>query len=286
MESKQQDPGGETGAAEESTDWSGCLFASMMLIGGVVFLAGVVIALVLFALELLNDESDSGPIQLPIVSEADARELADSLAAATEQQDVCYGWVLEVVSPDLSQSHVEGGSSDGPDTGVDPAACPRWLNLSVYIEYTAEDDEAEDAVGILIESSTGETFGHADLELLGLSEQDLLGAEDDAALIRAVAGLPLLAAERGLGPPVIAQPHTTRPPSADRPTGTPGSDFWRTRGWTLVGLLLLTGLGLAAVPICVWGSESSTPPDQSGDAETGGETAEPSPTARDDPPTK
>jgi hypothetical protein len=180
----------------------------------------------------------------------DATELAAVLADATETQDVCYGW--RVTLSDQSSSGPDGTTS-GSNAGVgeSPITCSRWILFTAYITYTSEASEAQDSATFGIESNLPDAPDRGDLEDVGVSERALLSDRDDLTIINAVSALPLLAAERGIAPPVELEPNTAELPASDRPTGTPGSD-WLRQNWTALGVaavLLLLGIAMGALAV-------------------------------------
>ena len=89
-----------------------------------------------------------------------------------------------------------------------------------------------------MESNLRDPPTRKDLLDLGYSDSDLVSDEDDTALFEMTGALPLLAAQRGNAPPVPFETPSAVP-DGDRPQGSPGSDFLRTR-WPL--LVLCVGL--------------------------------------------
>jgi hypothetical protein len=187
---------------------------------------------------------------LPILEEGDAVELANKLAEATEEQGVCYGWVVNVQDDGGSLSGVDTGSSLGPGRSPFDPSCAPYVVFVADLHYTSETSEAADRATYSIESNLP-GFEARGLDSLGISGSSLLGDKDDLVVANATALLPGLVAEQGLAPPIpIEEAPGTTIPDADRPTNTPGSDRLRTYwpAFTFAGLLLLGGvvwLGLA-----------------------------------------
>ncbi len=179
----------------------------------------------------------------PILDEADAAELAQALAEATEEQDVCYGWEVQVDDQGGGLSGIEGGSSQGPGRLLDPASCARYAVLLGRVTYTSEMSESEDSAQIGIDSNLSRPPTVDDLAGLELDASDLLSETDDISLIDMVGALPLLVAEHGEGPFIAFEPRTEPLAPGDGPTGTPGSDWLRTFWW----LLALGALGVLAL---------------------------------------
>jgi len=201
----------------------------------------------------------------------DAVALADALAEATEEQDVCYGWnvvinsqqyetppealaALGTPSPaptmlDRSAGHM--GSNAGPGIRVQDLGCERWVEFSARLVYTGEYSESEDSASYEVNSNFT-NFSADDRSLLGVDEQALLGDNDDTAVYTATSALPLIVADKGLAPHITAEPNATPLPAADRPTGSPGSDVLRSDPFLLAFLALLAvgGLGWLAY-LCI-----------------------------------
>ena len=169
----------------------------------------------------------------------DRVELAQSLADATSETGVCFGYELRV-----SGSGTTGGdeslSSGGPNVAVDemPAAsCPRGrLRLEVSLRYTSESSESEDSASYYVIASgldgaqrAGSTAALKDLT--GVDDGALLGDQDDLALRNLTAALPLLLGDAA--PAEEAQPAAAAP-NGDRLTGSPGGDWMREKGVTVV----------------------------------------------------
>jgi hypothetical protein len=179
---------------------------------------------------------------LPILEPADATELAQALAEATDDQDVCYGWEVQVTD--------YGGSADGTDAGsslgVGPTAieteCERWVVFLAAITYTSELSESEDSARFDVRSNVAGAPTSGDLVKWGISSGGLLGGNDDQVVANATLLLPALMAEKGLAPPITLEANTQALPSGDRATGTPGSDWMRKYG-AAVGMATLTLIG-------------------------------------------
>ena len=187
----------------------------------------------------------AAPAQAQILAPEDAAELAQSLAEAKEDQDVCYGW-RAVIDDENGSVAEDAGSSLGPGdaTGLTGPECPKYVFLSAIVDYTSELSEAEDSASWSIESNLGRPPTVGELAGLGFRADDLLGEEDDEVLANAVGALPLLVADHGEAKAVGFAPGDLPPEQAGRPTGSPGSDFLRER-WApllLCVFLLLGGL--------------------------------------------
>lgn len=165
-----------------------------------------------------------------LLEEGDAVELANKLAEATEEQDVCYGWIVNVDDQDRG-FFTDDGSSLGPTTSpTDPTCTPSVVFVADLI-YTSELSESTDSASIRVESTLpGFQLTGDDFAPFGVNGRALLGDNDDVALVNAVSALPLLVAEAGLAPPVQPEQTTGTIPAADGPTGGGGSDRLRTYG--------------------------------------------------------
>ena len=182
------------------------------------------------------------PAQAGIVSPEDAAELAQALAEAQEEQDICYGWN---VTNNFASSSDVGSSTNGPGVALValPNTCPKGaVILQGSISYACSSCESSDSASVSI-ASTGLANPPTvdDLKGLGLKAGDLTGDDDDTTLVNIVNALPLLVADRGNAPYVEYEQATTVP-AADHATGKPGSDLLRD-SW--LGLLFFGGLVLA-----------------------------------------
>ena len=180
---------------------------------------------------------------VPIFDEPDAIELANTLAEALDDQDVCYGWIVSVQDDDGTFSGTDQGSSLGPGRDPRETACAPSVIFVADLHYTSELSESGDSARYRVDS-TLPGFDTSDLSSLGVSSRGLLGANDDLVVRNAVALLPALVAEQGLAPAIVAEETTGTIPDADRPTGTPSSDTLRTYWpvYVLTGLVAAAGL--------------------------------------------
>ena len=226
----------------------------------------------------------AAPAHAGIMSPEDATDLAQSLADAQEEQEVCYGWD---VGNNFGAGSDIGSSIGGPNAALLDVAgtCKRGVVLLTgSIDYSCDSCEASDSASVSIQAS-----GMAnpptvdDLEDLGLKAGDLTGDNDDTTLFNMVNVLPLLVADKGNAPYVEYEPATTVP-ATDRATNKPGSDFLRDNWIWLLLCGALTALGpiyyfykRAQVP-----KSKRTPRDESDDESD--ETAEPASTASQPPP--
>lgn len=189
---------------------------------------------------------------VPLLDEGDAVELANKLADATEEQDVCYGWSVDIQDDDGTFSGVEQGSSFGPARSPFDPECNPYVVFTAQIHYTSELSESADSADYAVRTNlAGLDIGS--LGGLGVSDAGLLGGDDDLVIANATALLPALVAEQGLAPPVPIEETSGTIPAADRPTNTPGSDTWRTH-WPLfafTGLLVVGGLVWMAMAFSV-----------------------------------
>lgn len=193
-----------------------------------------------------------------ILALEDAQELANTLADAQAEQDVCYGWWI---SNDFDFSADMGSSSGGPGAiptgrlGTPPAPgnCERYVLLTGSIHYACESCEDSDSADVEIESNLVPAPTTKDLEDLGLGAGGLTGDNDDVTLINMVGALPLLAAQSGAVPALAAEIPASVP-AADVPTNAPGSDFLREAWLKLIVFLLL----LACGPVLWWYKRGQT----------------------------
>lgn len=174
---------------------------------------------------------------------ADADELASVLAEATEDQDVCYGWAVQV--DDAVAGRADSvGSNFGAGQPLSSGECRKSVQFNAYITYTSESSESEDSASYDVVSSQGGPT-RADLDSLDIDFGGLTGEDVDAVVGKAVAALPLLAADKGMAQPIEAAPETGAAPADAQLTDDPGSDWWRNHGGTTLwggGLLLAGGI--------------------------------------------
>lgn len=187
----------------------------------------------------------SPAVALPVLEKADADELVTLLAEATEEQDVCYGWRIQVSDEGGVSSGVDLGSSLGLDKG--PESCARFVQLVGQIRYTSETSESADSASWRLETNIPTGPRTPDLERAGYSADSLVGARDDVSLFNATLVLPLLTAEAGAAPPIVAEPDAQPVAPGDMPTGRSGSDWLRQNGGVLAagGVVVAAGLGWA-----------------------------------------
>ena len=185
---------------------------------------------------------------VPILDNADATELAQALAEATEDQDVCYGWKVTVYDYGGGSDGVDEGSSLGVGQSANQAECPKWVVFEAILTYTSPASEAEDSATFSVRSNVPGGPSSTDLREAGISEAGLLGANDDQVVADATLLLPALMAEHGLADPIALEANTQPLPAGDRATGTPGSDWLRQYGAAVAvaGLTVAGGLGWAA----------------------------------------
>ena len=170
------------------------------------------------------------PLERALLEEGDAVELANKLAEATEEQGVCYGWVVSINDQDRGYFG-EQGSSLGPSTSPTEPACKPSVVFVAELLYTSEMSESSDSATIRVDSTLpGFSLTGDDFAPFGVNGRALLGENDDVALVNAVSALPLLVAEAGLAPPVQPEQTTGTIPAADKPTGGGTSDRMRNYG--------------------------------------------------------
>lgn len=222
---------------------------------------------------------------LPVLEEADAAELAQALADATEAQGgVCYGWAVQVADGSGGPSGLDVGSDKGPGVPVDRAICPKYVELQAGIEFTCESCESEDSSNLLIDANFAGAPTKDDLDDLGFSGGDLTRDDNDVVLTNMVGALPLVTASNGAAAPVPGpdEAEADKPAAGDVPTGTPSTPDWLREHWlALVFFGLLAGGGVAWLVRLrsadrLTGSDISTPGEQS-DLSTPGEQVDRSP---------
>jgi hypothetical protein len=203
------------------------------------------------------------PAQAGIVSPEDAAELAQTLAEAQEEQEVCYGWN---VTNNFSTSSDVGSSTGGPGVplAATQGACPKGaVILEGDIDYACGSCDSSDSASVSISSGNlANPPTVDDLEGMGLKAGDLTGDKDDTTLVNMVNALPLLVADRG-NAPYVEYEQTTTVPAADHATDTPGSDLLRD-SW--LGLVFFGGLVLAGPGFFLYKRSQRPPPPQEHDA--------------------
>ena len=198
----------------------------------------------------------------PVFNPEDAQDLADLLADATEVQGVCYGWTVRVADQDTGSAQQSIGSSFGPQRSLRDAggSCRSRVEFTADIVYPGSAAESEDSASwSVISIPDGPDTG--DLDRLRLfTERDLIGDDADAAVARAVAALPQLAAQSGIAPALTAAPASSTPPDAGSLADDPGSDYLRRAGGLLAfGAVLLAG-GVAFGLFALHSSRTGRPP--------------------------
>jgi hypothetical protein len=196
------------------------------------------------------------PVQAtPVLDAADATELAQALADATDEQDVCYGWRVNVQDDGGGENGADVGSNFGPGVPLDQLRCAKWVELTGSIHYTSESSESEDDSSVSLESNLSNPPTEADLGDIGagtgggfFASSPLTGDDNDVVLANMVRALPLLVAERGEAPYVAFETSTEPAAVQGDPTNKPGPDVLRERWPTLVFaiVLILGGMGWIA----------------------------------------
>jgi hypothetical protein len=188
-----------------------------------------------------------------LLEPADAAELAQSMADATDEQGVCYGWEIRVDDQGgYGGGGLEAGSNQGPGRPLDRTQCPRYVVLQGTVRYVSESCDCEDAADISIDSNLSKPPTTDELDEVGPGAGDLLGDQDDIALINMVEALPLTVAEHGEAPYLQFESSSAPPAERGAPTNHPGvPDSLRER-WPLLVLALLMivgGLGWLAATL-------------------------------------
>lgn len=193
----------------------------------------------------------AGAGALPMLTEADAAELAQTLADADAEQSICYGWQVSIDDATGEFSGTDQGSSrGGPGVPVDTALCGRYAVLVAELRYTSESSEAEDQARVEIVSNLDPPLDASELEELGFGADALLAENDDENLTNMAGALPLLAAEHGAAGFVPFEVRTTPLPAGEMPTDQPGSDWWRNYWGTVI---VLAVLAVVLAVAAVWG---------------------------------
>lgn len=180
-----------------------------------------------------------------VFDQADAEELAATLEEAHAAQNVCYGWNIQVDNVGIVETSTGSnfGAGQSLDDLVGSSDCDARVEFRANITWTSESSESEDSASYSVDSlPSGPTT--EDLDSLDIISSDgLAGDNVDVDAYKAVAALPLLAADAGLADPIEASPAPEAEAGDAQPTNKPGSDFWRQSGMLILwgGLLLLAG---------------------------------------------
>jgi hypothetical protein len=179
-----------------------------------------------------------------IFDQADADELAATLAEAYDAQGVCYGWSVSVDNEGVPQTSVGSNFGAGQSLQDAGSGCDKTVEFTASISWTPESSESEDSASYGVSSSTGSP-NVDDLDDLDIiSEDGLVGDDVDTDVYKAVAALPLLAADAGIAKPIEASPAAESDSGDAAPTNSPGGDFWRESGMQILwgSLLLVAGV--------------------------------------------
>ncbi len=183
---------------------------------------------------------------VPLLDEGDAAELAQSLADATEEQDVCYAWNVFVQDGSGGPSGFDTGSNLGPNAPLGTAVsspCTKSVTLEGRVTYTCGSCESEDSSSVSVVSNFPGGPTTRDLEDLGLEGGDLKNDDGDVALVNMVGALPLITASKGAAAAVPVQPSTLKPGATDKPTNSPSVPDWLRDSWLALTALLVVVLG-------------------------------------------
>ncbi len=194
--------------------------------------------------EITADQAGPGIL----LDAGDRVELASSLAEATEDSGVCFGYAVSLGGSGAADRS-ETLSSAGPDRTPNVADCPRGsLVLQVGITYTSSSSESDDSAGFSVTSTVPGLSGSAATQRLkdlsGVGDGDLLGNDDDLALRNATAALPLVLDD---ATPAELPASTGTAPNGDHLTGSPGSDWLRAHGVGIGVAVLLLVLAVVLV---------------------------------------
>ena len=194
---------------------------------------------------LFSAVSASAAQALPVLADADAADLAATLATATKAQGVCYGWVVSVSDSSGGPNGVDAGSDKGTGMRVDQS-CPKWVELQGAIDFTCESCEGEDSAGATVVANFPGAPTTADVAELGFDGSRLTAEDNDVVLTNMVGALPLITASNGAAAavPVAAPAAADAPADGDVATGTPATPDWLRENWLgLTFFLLLIGGG-------------------------------------------
>ncbi|MGE4427116.1 MAG: hypothetical protein AB7G37_11750 [Solirubrobacteraceae bacterium] len=183
-----------------------------------------------------------------LIDGPDRAELAQALAEATTETDVCFAYTVNVSGGTGGRPSSDQVSNGGPDRSSPVGSCSKGtLALDVSIRYTCNSCESEDSASYRVSSSVAGLSGSdakRRLErLTGIDDKAFLGDDDDLALRNATAALPLLVG----GDPATPTAQAAAP-DGDRLTGKPGSDWLRANG--IGALISLVVLIVALVVAC------------------------------------
>lgn len=186
-----------------------------------------------------------------LLAAADRVELASSLAEATSESGVCFGYAVDLDNAGAPQQDAVSSAGPNQRAAAGPS-CPKGaIELQVSLTYTCGSCESEDSASWSVVSTVpGLSSGtvRSRLEQLSpLSSGDLLGNDDDKALRDATAALPLT-----LDDAVPAEPAKQEAaPGGDHLTGKPGSDWLRANGIGMAVSIVVLLIALATV-FCAW----------------------------------
>lgn len=189
-----------------------------------------------------------------IFDPADAEELAATLAEAYQAQGVCYGWEIAVDNVGVPENSVGSNFGAGVSAlgATEGGACKATVVLHADVLWTSETSEQEDTASYSLSSTDQRGPTRDDLDDLDVISNDALVSETvDVDVYKAVAALPLLAADAGVAEPIQATPAADVPPGDAQATNSPGSDFWRGSGMLILwgSLILLAGVAFAVYVI-------------------------------------
>jgi hypothetical protein len=176
-----------------------------------------------------------------LLDAGDRVELASSLADATEDSGVCFGYVVSLGGTGATDRS-ETLSNAGPDRAPNVADCPKGsLILQARITYTSASSESDDSASFSVVSDVPGVSSSVATQRLkdlsGVKDGDLVGNDDDLALRNATAALPLTL--DGATPAELPA-STGTAPNGDHLTGSPGSDWIRAHGLGIaIGVLFL-----------------------------------------------
>lgn len=183
-----------------------------------------------------------------LLTAEDRVELASTLAEATEESGVCFGYRVDLGGSGAAD-RTEILSNVGPDRAPNTSDCPKGaLTLQATVTYTSSSSESEDGASFSVAVDPPSLAGNATArlrDLTGVDGGDLVGNDDDLALRNLTAALPLLLDD---ATPAELPAAAATAPNGDRLTGSPSSDWLRAHGLGIgiAFVLLLVAVALVA----------------------------------------
>lgn len=170
-----------------------------------------------------------------ILGDESATELANELAEATDEQDICYGWYVSV-----STGLPDQGSNLGPDKRVTSGGCEKYVEIVGDVDWTCSSCEAEDSSSFHVETNIPSGAPtKQQIRDLGLSGGDL-HKDNGSDVLEAMAGaLPLLAAGNGIAKSIPTTLNTKPIPASDKAENSPSMPDWLRESWLALCVFLV-----------------------------------------------